>query len=113
VSPSPEPPTAGERARRTILVGETPDAAHVPTGCRFHPRCPYAFDRCRVEEPPLFDVGDGQQAACWLVEGGRDLPVVPVRKTDAGTVVPGSATPIATPVGRSAVITPRPRPAGT
>ena len=93
VAPSPDPPTAGERARRTILVGETPDAAHVPTGCRFHPRCPYAFDRCRVEEPPLFDIGDGQQAACWLVEGGRELPVVQVRTTDQGTVVPGSATP--------------------
>ena len=67
----------GTRAARTILVGETPDAAHVPTGCRFHPRCPLAFDRCREAEPPLFDVGDGQSAACWLVEGGRSLPVMP------------------------------------
>jgi oligopeptide/dipeptide ABC transporter ATP-binding protein len=79
VAPTPEPPTAGQRAKRTILVGETPDAAHVPPGCRFHPRCPYAFDRCRVEEPPLFDVGAGQQAACWLAEGGRSLPVLPPR----------------------------------
>jgi len=78
VSPSPDPPSAGERARRTILVGETPDAAHIPPGCRFHPRCPYVFDRCRVEEPPIFDVGPGQQAACWLVEGGRKLPVLDV-----------------------------------
>ncbi len=77
VSPSPEPPTAGTRAKRTILVGETPDAAHIPTGCRFHPRCPYAFDRCRVEEPPLFDVGAGHEAACWLAEGGRALPMLP------------------------------------
>ena len=46
-------------------------------GCRFHPRCPLVFDRCRVEEPPLFDVGGGQPAACWLVEGGRALPVMP------------------------------------
>jgi peptide/nickel transport system ATP-binding protein len=76
VSPSPDPPEAGERARRTILVGETPDAVRIPTGCRFHPRCPYAFDRCRVEEPPLFDVGPAQRAACWLVEGGRKLPVL-------------------------------------
>ena len=76
VSPTPVPPTAGERARRTILVGETPDAAHIPTGCRFHPRCPYAFDRCTVEEPPLFDVGNGQAAACWLAEGGKPLPAV-------------------------------------
>ncbi len=78
VSPSPDPPTAGERARRTILKGETPDAAHIPSGCRFHPRCPAAFDRCSVEAPPLFDVGGGQSAACWLAEpgladGGRSL----------------------------------------
>ena len=80
VSPSPDPPTEGARAERTILRGETPDAAHVPTGCRFHPRCPVAFDRCQVEEPPLFDVGEGHAAACWLAEpsiaeGGRALPV--------------------------------------
>ncbi len=80
VSPSPDPPTAGERARRTILKGETPDAAHIPSGCRFHPRCPAAFDRCSVESPPLFDVGGGQSAACWLAEpgladGGRRLPM--------------------------------------
>jgi oligopeptide/dipeptide ABC transporter ATP-binding protein len=68
VAPSPEPPDAGTRAKRTILEGETPDAAHVPTGCRFHPRCPVAFDRCVVEEPPLFDLAGGQSAACWLVE---------------------------------------------
>ncbi len=77
VSPTPEPPTPGTRAKRTILVGETPDAAHVPAGCRFNPRCPYVFDRCKVEEPPLFDVGGGQSAACWLAEGGRALPVLP------------------------------------
>jgi len=76
VSPSPDPPTAGQRARRTILEGETPDAAHIPTGCRFRPRCPVAFDRCAVEEPPLIDVGGGQSAACWLAEPGRALPVV-------------------------------------
>jgi oligopeptide/dipeptide ABC transporter ATP-binding protein len=70
VSPSPDPPDAGTRARRTILEGETPDAAHVPSGCRFHPRCPVAFDRCTVEEPPLFDLGGGQAAACWLAEPG-------------------------------------------
>jgi peptide/nickel transport system ATP-binding protein len=80
VSPSPDPPTEGTRAQRTILRGETPDAAHIPAGCRFNPRCPVAFDRCRVEEPPLFDLGDGHAAACWLAEpgiadGGRALPM--------------------------------------
>ena len=81
VSPSPEPPQKGERSGRTILKGETPDAVHIPTGCRFHPRCPKAFDRCRIESPPLFDLGGGHASACWLAEpavaeGGRALPVV-------------------------------------
>jgi peptide/nickel transport system ATP-binding protein len=89
VSPTTTPPAPGSRAKRTILAGETPDAAHVPTGCRFHPRCPLAFDRCRVEEPPLFDVGDGQAAACWLVEGGRSLPVLPVT-TGVPAELPGA-----------------------
>ena len=92
VSPSPDPPSEGERARRTILVGETPDAVHIPTGCRFHPRCPYAFDRCRTEEPPLFDVGPGQQAACWLAEGGRPLPVLN-REPAPTTVSAGAPAP--------------------
>ncbi len=103
VSPSPDPPTAGERARRTILKGETPDAAHIPTGCRFHPRCPKAFDRCLVEEPPLIDVGGGQSAACWLAEpamadGGRALPMAGAVSTvtpatSAATPSPSAATP--------------------
>ena len=99
VSPTPEPPTPGERARRTILVGETPDAAHVPIGCRFNPRCPSAFDRCRVEEPPLIDVGNGQATACWLAEGGRRLPpieVAPVvRPPTPVTADTGGESPVA------------------
>ncbi|HEY7590237.1 MAG TPA: ABC transporter ATP-binding protein [Candidatus Limnocylindrales bacterium] len=106
VAPSTTPPTAGVRRRRTILVGETPDAAHIPTGCRFHPRCPLAFDRCRVEEPPLFDVGAGQSAACWLVEGGRSLPVLPATTAipaalagnGAGEVGVGEKEPIPDPI---------------
>ena len=97
VSPSPDPPDAGTRASRTILEGETPDAAHVPTGCRFHPRCPVAFDRCRVEEPPLFDLGGGQSAACWLAEDdqvGATSPS-PVTTATARTLPVTAAVPIA------------------
>jgi len=67
VAPSPEPPAPGERAKRTILVGETPDASAIPSGCRFRTRCPLAFEKC-VEEPPLIELGDGHAAACWLAE---------------------------------------------
>ncbi len=94
VSPAPDPMSVADRADRVILEGETPDAAHIPSGCRFHPRCPVAFARCRVEEPPLFDVGGGQAAACWLAEpsvaeGGRGLPVLPGAETTPAAAAEG------------------------
>jgi oligopeptide/dipeptide ABC transporter ATP-binding protein len=67
VAPSPVPPAPGERAKRTILVGETPDASAIPSGCRFRTRCPLVFEKC-VDEPPLIQIGDGHEAACWLAE---------------------------------------------
>jgi len=75
------------------MPGEPPDLMNVPSGCRFHPRCPLAFERCKTEEPPLFDVGGGQSAACWLAEGGKDLPPLPTR-TPADMV---ARAPIAAP----------------
>jgi peptide/nickel transport system ATP-binding protein len=48
------------------LPGEVPDPANPPSGCRFHPRCPYVFERCSTEEPPLVSVHDNRTAACWL-----------------------------------------------
>jgi oligopeptide/dipeptide ABC transporter ATP-binding protein len=50
---------------RRLLRGEPPDATAIPTGCRFHPRCPAAFDRCPVDDPQLPAAERG--AACWLV----------------------------------------------
>ncbi len=49
-----------------FIPGRPPDLASPPPGCRFHPRCPYVFDRCVKEEPPLFKVGEGHVAKCWL-----------------------------------------------
>jgi len=54
------------RRERIIPKGEVASPLAVPSGCRFHPRCPFAFDRCRVERPALRDLGVGQQAACHL-----------------------------------------------
>jgi len=51
---------------RVPLVGEAPNASRIPPGCRFHPRCPFVFDRCRVEEPPLIEVEPGRLSACWI-----------------------------------------------
>ena len=54
-----------------ILQGETPNPIDIPTGCRFHPRCPVAEDRCKVTDPPLHAVAASQdeahRAACILV----------------------------------------------
>jgi peptide/nickel transport system ATP-binding protein len=58
-----------ERKRGDLPIrGETPQPINVPLGCRFHPRCPYAFDRCSVEEPQLMEVEPGHGAACFLYE---------------------------------------------
>jgi peptide/nickel transport system ATP-binding protein len=54
------------------LPGEVPDPANPPSGCRFHPRCPYVFDRCRVDDPPLVPLQDGRAAACWLQPEGMN-----------------------------------------
>ena len=50
------------------LPGEVPDPARPPSGCRFHPRCPYAFEPCPTEEPALLTVAGGRTVACWLQE---------------------------------------------
>ena len=47
------------------MVGEAPSLLNPPSGCRFNPRCPYAFDRCFKEEPPLIEI-DGHKVACHL-----------------------------------------------
>ncbi|HEY0415522.1 MAG TPA: ABC transporter ATP-binding protein [Gaiellaceae bacterium] len=59
------------------LPGEVPDPAHPPSGCRFHPRCPYAFDRCPVDEPPLLALAGGRGSACWLQQEGRPPAPLP------------------------------------
>ena len=61
--PVPDP----ERKRKAIeLKGEVPSAINIPPGCRFHPRCPKAFDKCTIEEPVLVNVGKDHLVACHL-----------------------------------------------
>jgi oligopeptide/dipeptide ABC transporter ATP-binding protein len=68
VVPVPHP---SRRRPPMILQGETPDPGRIPSGCRFHPRCPLVFDRCREVDPPSFETGEGHRAACLLAENGR------------------------------------------
>ncbi|MGP8010500.1 MAG: ABC transporter ATP-binding protein [Acidimicrobiales bacterium] len=72
------PPLHGERRELSGIPGSPPDLSDLPTGCNFHPRCPYAMARCRVEAPPLASVDDSDRSvACWL-HGGGDNVRVPV-----------------------------------
>jgi peptide/nickel transport system ATP-binding protein len=63
--PVPDPTAKRDRV---ILTGDVPSPINPPKGCRFHTRCPYVFDRCRVDEPMLRTRGLGQKAACHLDE---------------------------------------------
>jgi peptide/nickel transport system ATP-binding protein len=63
--PKPDPRL---RSQRIVLQGEVPDPANPPGGCYFHPRCPYARDRCKVETPALREISPGQFSACHFAE---------------------------------------------
>jgi peptide/nickel transport system ATP-binding protein len=65
--PVPEP---GAARTRVVLKGDVPSPINPPSGCRFHTRCPFVFDRCRVEVPRLQRLSPNQEAACHL----HDLP---------------------------------------
>ena len=59
-------PRPNAQQRRIVLRGDVPNPAHPPPGCRFHTRCPAAFERCRTEEPLLRSIEDSHQSACHL-----------------------------------------------
>jgi oligopeptide/dipeptide ABC transporter ATP-binding protein len=63
--PEPDP---GLEKKRIILRGDVPSPINPPSGCRFHTRCPYAFDRCSVEEPELQEISAAHYVACHLRE---------------------------------------------
>lgn len=69
-------PTLGMPKDRelNVIPGQVPNPLHFPPGCKFHPRCPLAEERCRKEEPLLEEVQPGHWAACHLIKGGT-LPL--------------------------------------
>jgi peptide/nickel transport system ATP-binding protein/oligopeptide transport system ATP-binding protein len=85
-------PVADPRRKRDriVLTGEIPSPVNPPSGCRFHPRCPLAIDRCKVDEPAFEEKRGGHWAACHLVERvGAPTPA----KQGAKPVVDGAAVP--------------------
>jgi peptide/nickel transport system ATP-binding protein/oligopeptide transport system ATP-binding protein len=78
LSAIPVPKPRAKRGR-IVLEGEMPSALNPPPGCRFHTRCPYVIDRCRVEPPQLKTDGIGHLTACHRAD---DLP-------PPETIVPG------------------------
>jgi peptide/nickel transport system ATP-binding protein/oligopeptide transport system ATP-binding protein len=65
-------------AKLAIIGGNVPSPMEFPAGCRFHPRCPFADERCRRDAPELADVAARHQAACWFAgdvhEGRKTWP---------------------------------------
>jgi peptide/nickel transport system ATP-binding protein len=78
---------------RIILQGDVPSPLAPPPGCAFHPRCPHAFERCRREAPPLYALGNGHTAACFLAEPEA-------RATVEATAIGGATGVLAQPSSR-------------
>ncbi|HLX50127.1 MAG TPA: ABC transporter ATP-binding protein [Streptosporangiaceae bacterium] len=71
------PPLHGPRVPMTGIPGSPPDLRKLPSGCVFHPRCRFAYDRCATEAPPLVFTGAGTSrlAACWKQQDDGPVPV--------------------------------------
>ncbi|HSN41948.1 MAG TPA: oligopeptide/dipeptide ABC transporter ATP-binding protein [Burkholderiales bacterium] len=73
LSAVPVPDPRVER-KRVILLGDVPSPINPPPGCRFHTRCPYAEERCRIEEPAMKEVRPGHFVACHLRDAASVVP---------------------------------------
>ena len=67
---------AEEHELLRAIEGLPPDMTNLPSGCAFHPRCPFRIDTCIRETPVLAWIGEKQRAACWVTQGGTDLNAV-------------------------------------
>lgn len=65
-------PKLGDKSLRESVPGAPPSLAELPSGCAFHPRCPFAMEICQNKEPELMEMGPKHKVACWLSRGERD-----------------------------------------
>jgi oligopeptide/dipeptide ABC transporter ATP-binding protein len=72
--PVPDPKI---QRKQVILAGDVPSPINPPSGCRFHTRCPYAFERCRIEEPLMKQVRPAHWAACHLRDAAPTAAALP------------------------------------
>jgi oligopeptide/dipeptide ABC transporter ATP-binding protein len=75
LSAVPIPKARARGRKRVILTGDVPSPIKPPPGCHFHPRCPYAMARCRIEVPALREVMPGHFASCHLHDAGVRFPL--------------------------------------
>ncbi|MGO4602748.1 ABC transporter ATP-binding protein [Terrabacter sp. 2YAF2] len=103
------PAQGGVRARLTPILGVPPSLIDLPQGCPFAPRCPYAFDRCRSETPPLRRVFDDpdHDSACWLptVLSEREALRSARAQGDLERIQAGAAEPLSRPTTEGASMT--------
>jgi len=82
-------PRVGRRQERlAVIPGNVPPPTAWPTGCRFRDRCPYAWERCEREHPPLYQIGPGHVSRCHLAEE----PERRVARREVSTPRPAAAT---------------------
>ncbi|MGJ8454531.1 ABC transporter ATP-binding protein [Pseudothermotoga sp. U03pept] len=62
-------PRFGDRSKRESPPGSPPSLLNLPSGCAFHPRCPFKMQKCEKEQPTTFKVSESHKVACWLAEG--------------------------------------------
>jgi len=82
--PGGRPGAGGGPRPLRVIPGQVPDPTRFPSGCRFHPRCPLAVERCRTEAPALRDVGGGHLARCHRAEEIASGAVSPVGSPEVG-----------------------------
>ncbi len=63
------------------IEGLPPDLVNPPSGCKFHPRCPFRIEKCTREEPELLPIGESQLGRCWVTQEGVDLNATGALKT--------------------------------
>ncbi|MBM9510274.1 ABC transporter ATP-binding protein [Actinacidiphila acididurans] len=90
ISSAPDPARTAERVRD---IGQPPSLIDPPSGCRFHPRCPYAMARCAEQAPEPFEISPGHTARCWLYAQDAASPGAAPGTTAPGTTASDAPAP--------------------